>query len=140
MRHRKRTFKIGRTASHRRCLVANMLKDLVLNGRIETTLAKAKEVRRHADKLITLAKQGDINAKRRVRAQLMLRYNQLTSKEARAAKNGDESAFNGDRQILKKLFDELGPQYQERPGGYTRVVHSRTRVGDNAKMAVLEYI
>ena len=88
MRHGKDTFKIGRTASHRRCMIANMLKSLIEHGRIETTERKAKELRRHADHMVTLAKENTLSSRRRAVAELMIVYNALTSKEARAVKSG----------------------------------------------------
>src|SRR5579863_7763913 len=103
MRHGKHTFKIGRTASHRRCMIANMLKSLIEHGRIETTVTKAKELRRHADKMITLGKKNTLASKRAAIAELMISFNALTPKEARAAKAGDTSAYNGDRKVIKKL-------------------------------------
>src|SRR5271168_3913566 len=109
MRHEKDTFKIGRKSGHRRCMMANMLKALIEHGRIETTERKAKELRRHADKMITLAKKNTLASRRRAVAELMIRYNSLTSKEARAAKAGDKTAYNADRTIIGKLFSELGP-------------------------------
>jgi large subunit ribosomal protein L17 len=81
MRHAKQTEKLGRTSSHRRCLMANQLKSLVEHGRIETTVAKAKILRRHADRLVTLAKRGTLASRRAAIAKLMIRFNPLTSKE-----------------------------------------------------------
>src|SRR5580692_5425157 len=104
MRHAKDTFKIGRKAGHRRCLVANMLKALIEHGRIETTERKAKELRRHADRMITLAKANTLDSRRRAIAELMVSYNMLTSKEARAAKAGITKCYNTDRLIIGKLF------------------------------------
>lgn len=140
MRHRKNTFKIGRTASHRRCLIANMLKSLIEHGRIKTTERKAKALRSYADHMITLAKKNTLSSRRQVIAELMVRYNTLTSKEAKAAKAGDLSAYNGDRQVVRKLFDELGPRFAERQGGYTRIIKSAYRVGDNAPSCYIEYL
>lgn len=140
MRHGKRTFKLGRTSSHRRCMVANMLKAMVEHGKIETTITKAKELRRYADKIVTLGKKGDLAAKRRAIAQMMIQYNALTPKEARAAKNGDKSAYNNDRLVIGKLFDEIAPRYKERQGGYTRIIRLSTRVGDNAEKCILEFV
>lgn len=140
MRHRKHTFKIGRTGSHRRALIANLLKSLVEHGRITTTVRKAKELRRYADRLITIAKGDNLAARRRAAAALMVRYNALTPKETRAAKAGDTSAYNNDRQVIRKLFTEIAPRYKERAGGYTRIVRTSTRVGDNSEHCVIEYV
>ncbi|MES2344391.1 MAG: 50S ribosomal protein L17 [Chlamydiota bacterium] len=140
MRHRKHTFKIGRTASHRRCMIANMLKSLIEHERIETTVTKAKELRRHADRMITLAKKNTLASKRKAIAELMITFNSLTSKEARDAKAGDESAYNGDRKVIKKLFGGLSERFAERQGGYTRIIQKGNRVGDNASTCYIEYL
>lgn len=140
MRHAKRSFKIGRTTSHRRCLIANMLKSLIEHGRIETTVVKAKELRRHADKMITLAKKNTLATKRLAKGRLMLSYNPLTPKEAKAAKEGDLSAYNTDRKILGRLFSELGQRYTERNGGYTRIIRLDTQKGDNAQKCFIEFV
>ncbi|MEM7174830.1 MAG: 50S ribosomal protein L17 [Chlamydiota bacterium] len=140
MRHRKQAAKLGRTPSHRRCLKANMLKALVEHGRIETTVAKAKELRKHADRLITLAKKNTLASRRKAIAKLMIRYNPLTSKQVRAAKNGDYSSYNADRRIIGKLFDELSQRYLERPGGYTRIIRKEDRKGDGAPLCMIEYV
>ncbi|MBB63671.1 MAG: 50S ribosomal protein L17 [Waddliaceae bacterium] len=140
MRHRKHTAKLGRTTSHRRCMVANMLKSLVVHGSIQTTVAKAKEVRRHADRLITIAKDGSLAARRRAIAKLMIRFNSLTPKQARRAREGDQNAFNDDRKVIGQLFDELGPRFAERNGGYTRIVRSTRQSGDNTEKCVLQFV
>ncbi len=140
MRHGKDTFKIGRTASHRRCLIANMLKSLIDSGRIETTERKAKQLKRHADKMITLAKKNTLASRRRAIAELMINYNPLTTKEARAAKAGNKQSYNADRRVIDKLFGELSQRFAERNGGYTRVIKKDFRVGDNAPMCYIEYL
>src|ERR1044071_4856347 len=121
MRHGKHTFKIGRTSSHRRCMLANMLKSLVEHERIETTVTKAKELRRHADKLVTLAKKNTLSSRREAIAKMMICYNSLTPKEARAAKKGDTSAYNTDRRVVNKLFIDLATRFATRNGGFTRI-------------------
>lgn len=140
MRHRKNTFKIGRTGSHRRCMLANMLKSLILEERIVTTTRKAKELKRHADKMITLAKENSLSSHRAAIAALMVRFNSLTSKEARAAKEGKKDAYNSDRLVIDKLFTTLGPRFETRQGGYTRVLKSSRRLGDNAETSVIEFL
>lgn len=141
MRHRNHTFKVGRTASHRRCMLANMLKSLILHGRIETTVTKAKELRRHADGLVTLAKKDTLASRREAIARLMVRYNTLTPKEVRAVKEKqDKSAFNGDRLVVDTLFGELGPRFKERQGGYTRILRTAPSVGDSAPRCLIEYL
>ena len=141
MRHRKHTFKIGRTGSHNRCMIANMLKSLVEHERIETTVVKAKELRRHADRLVTLAKKNTLATRRRVIADMMIRFNSLTPKEARRAKKDqDTSAFNGDRKVVDKLFTELAQRFSTRNGGYTRIIRTGQRIGDNADLCFIEYL
>lgn len=140
MRHRKDTCKLGRTSSHRRCMFSNMLKSLIVNGRIETTLQKAKQLRRHADKMITLAKKNTLASKRLAIAELMVRYNALEAKEQRDAKKGETYAYNDDRLVINKLFGELGLRFGSRNGGYTRIIKHRNRVGDNAEMCFIEYL
>lgn len=140
MRHLNDTCKLNRTSSHRRCMFANMLKSLVENERIETTVPKAKALRRYADKLITLAKKNTLAARRQAISQMMIRYNTLTEKEARAAKAGDKSAYNTDRNVIEKLFGSLGTRFASRNGGYTRIIKSRRRVGDGAQICIIEYL
>ena len=116
MRHRKKGRHLNRTAEHRRAMFANMAASLFLHGRLETTRAKAKELRRYAEPLITKAKRGDLHARRLV---------------ARTIR--DDAA-------LKRLFSEIGPRYLERPGGYTRVRLLGQRPGDAAEMAIIELV
>lgn len=140
MRHLKDTCKLSRTSSHRRCMFANMLKSLIEHGRIETTVAKAKALRRYADKMVTLAKKNTLATRRRASSEMMISYNTLTSKEARAAKAGDKSSYNGDRQVIDILFGQLGPRFAARTGGYTRIIKNKRRVGDNAQTCFIEYL
>ncbi len=116
MRHRKAGRKLNRTPSHRRALFANMAAALIKHEQIVTTLPKAKEMRRVADRLITLAKRGDLHARR------------LAVSRVR------------DERMVAKLFEVLGPRYKERSGGYTRVLRAGFRYGDSAPMAVLELV
>ena len=117
MRHNKDGRKLGRTASHRKALMRNMVTSLFASERIETTTPKAKEVRRVAERMITFARRGDLAARRHV---------------AKTVQNPD---------VLKKLFDEIAPRYVGRPGGYTRVLKlGARRKGDNAQRAILELI
>lgn len=140
MRHQKRKAKLNKNSSHRRCMIANMLKSLVEHERIETTVPKAKELRRHADRLITLAKTNTLASRRRAIAALMINFNALTPKEAREAKKGNTAAYNTDRQVIGKLFDDLSQRYVSREGGYTRIVKTENRQGDNSALCILEYI
>lgn len=116
MRHRKQGRKLNRTASHRKAMFANMAASLIEHEQIVTTLPKAKEMRRVADKLITLGKRGDLHARRQAISKIR------------------------DTEQVKKLFDVLGPRYKDRNGGYTRVLKAGFRYGDNAPMAVIELV
>ena len=116
MRHRLAGRKLNRTASHRRALFANMSAALIKHEQIVTTLPKAKELRRFADRLITLAKRGNLHSRRLAVARVR------------------------DEVMVKKLFDLLGPRYKERSGGYTRVLRAGYRHGDSAPMAVIELV
>ena len=117
MRHNKDGRKLGRTASHRKALMRNMVTSLFASERIETTTPKAKEARRVAERMITFARRGDLAARRHV---------------AKTVQNPE---------VLRKLFDEIAPRYVDRPGGYTRVLKLGTRrKGDNAQRAILELI
>ena len=116
MRHRKSVKKLGRTKAHRKATLANLSAALFERKHIKTTEAKARETRRVSEKLITLAKKGTLHARR------------LALKELRHKK------------IVKILFDEIAPQYSDRPGGYTRVIKLGQRAGDSASMAVVELV
>ena len=116
MRHNVRGRKLGRTTAHRRALFRNQLASLVRRERIRTTLHKAKELRPIAEKVVTQARRGTVHARRTVNRWLP------------------------DRDLVKKLFDEIGPRFAERPGGYTRIVKLGPRLGDGAEMAVLEFV
>lgn len=140
MRHRKHTFKIGKTSSHRRCMIANMLKSLIEHERIETTVTKAKELRRHADRLISLAKKNTLTSRRQAIGNLMVTFNTLTPKEARDAKHGDTSAYNNDRKVINKLFGDLSTRFATRNGGFTRIIKKSHRVGDSAPTCLIEYL
>jgi len=140
MRHAKHTFKVGRTGSHRSCMIANMLKSLIENGRISTTVVKAKELKRHADRMVTLAKKNTLASKRNAIAALKVSFNPLTTKEARAAKKGDKSSYSRDREVIGKLFGELRERFSVRNGGYTRIIRTGDRIGDSAPTCYIEYI
>jgi large subunit ribosomal protein L17 len=116
MRHRLAGRKLNRTASHRRALFANMAAALIKHEQVITTLPKAKELRRVTDRLITLAKRGNLHSRRIAVSRIR------------------------DEAMVKKLFDVLGPRYKERSGGYTRVLRAGYRYGDNAPMAVIELV
>ncbi len=116
MRHRKKGRHLSRTRSHRRATLRNMATSLFRHERIETTEAKAKELRPFAERLITLARRGDLHARR------------LAGRNI------------ADREVLGKLFDDLGPRFAERPGGYTRILKLGSRRGDGADMALIELV
>ena len=116
--------KLGRTADHRKAMLRNMATSLILNGKIETTEMKAKELRSVVDELITLAKRGDLHARRQAAAYIR----NVVADE----KTGQT--------VLKKLFDEVGPKYADRNGGYTRVLKTGFRRGDSAPMAIIELV
>ncbi|HHY39826.1 MAG TPA: 50S ribosomal protein L17 [Syntrophaceticus sp.] len=108
--------KLGLRSDQRRAMLRNMTTSLIKEERIETTLTRAKEVQRMADKMISLGKQGSLHARRQALAYLL------------------------DEAVVKKLFDEVAPRYQERPGGYTRILRTGYRRGDSAPMALIELV
>ncbi|WP_067928074.1 50S ribosomal protein L17 [Alicyclobacillus shizuokensis] len=115
--------KLGRPSGARKALLRSLVTDLLMYGRIETTEAKAKEIRRLADKMITLGKRGDLHARRQV-----------------AAFVRRERAENEERDVIQKLFDEIAPRFAERNGGYTRIVKIGPRRGDAAPMVYIELV
>lgn len=139
MQHARKKFRLSRTSSHNRCMMANMLKSLITYEKIQTTLPKAKELRRHADKMVTLAKKNSLAGDRQVIARLMVRYNVLTSKEQRQVKAGNTSSYNDDRLVLSKLH-EISSRFSNRQGGYTRILKTENRVGDNAQKCIIEFL
>lgn len=116
MRHRAKGRELSRTKSHKRAMLSNMAASLFVHERIVTTDAKAKELRPYAEKLITLARRGDLHARRQV---------ERTIKR---------------RDVTGKLFSDLGPRFAERQGGYTRIVRLGHRPGDGAEMARIELL
>ena len=116
MRHRNSGRKLNRTAEHRKALFANMAAALIKHEQIVTTLPKAKELRPFVEKLVTLAKKGDLHARRLAVSRLR------------------------DEAMVSKLFETLGPRYKDREGGYTRVLKAGFRYGDSAPVAVIELV
>jgi large subunit ribosomal protein L17 len=116
MRHKRLGRKLGVVTKHRRALFRNMVTDLFRHGRIETTDTRAKEIRRIAEKLITLAKRNTLHARRQ--AQAVVR----------------------EKEVLKRLFDDIASRFKERPGGYTRIIKLGVRRGDNASISLIELI
>jgi large subunit ribosomal protein L17 len=121
-------------------MFANMLKSLIDNERIETTVPKAKALRRYADQMITLAKKNTLASRRKAIAELMIRFNTLTPKEQRSVRGGNTQSYNTDRRVVDKLFGDLGSRFGDRQGGYTRIIKSSRRVGDNAQTCIIEYL
>jgi large subunit ribosomal protein L17 len=122
--------KLGRTSSQRKAMLRDLVSDLIINDRIITTKARAKEVQKLADKLVTLGKRGDLHARRQ--AAKVLR-NEL----ATVAETEEEIIVES---VLQKLFNEVAPRFETRNGGYTRVLKTEPRRGDGAPMAVLEFV
>lgn len=116
MRHRKKGRSLSRTASHKRATLRNMATSLFRHERIRTTRAKAKELRPFAEKLITISKTDDVHSRRKVRRHVT------------------------DREIIQKLFDQIGPRFADRDGGYTRILKLGARKGDGAEMALIELV
>jgi large subunit ribosomal protein L17 len=116
MRHRAKDRQLSRNAKHRRAMLNNMATSLLAHQQVETTVAKAKELRPVVEKLITLARRGDLHARRQVERRIR------------------------DRDVTGKLFKELGPRFASRPGGYTRIIKLRSRPGDGAELARIELV
>ena len=114
MRHLKAGRKLNRTSAHRKALFRNLVTSLIDHEQVRTTDAKAKELRRFADRMVTLAKRGSLHARRQA------------------------LAFIRSRRVVAKLFDEVAPRFRERPGGYTRMVKLGHRHGDAAPMSIIE--
>jgi len=116
MRHNKSGRKLGRNSGHRNAMMRNMVTSLIEHGRITTTDSRAKELRKLVDRMITLGKRGDLHARRQV------------------------SAVIRTRQVVAKLFDQIGPRFKDRPGGYTRIIKLGSRLGDNAPQSIIELV
>lgn len=116
MRHNKAGKRLGRNSSHRRAMMRNMVTSLLEHDRITTTDARAKELRKLADRMITLGKRGDLHARRQALQVVQ------------------------DKKVVAKLFDRLAARYQDRPGGYTRIIKMGTRPGDNASLSIIELV
>jgi large subunit ribosomal protein L17 len=117
MRHAKKRNKLGRDSAHRKALMSNLSKELIEHERIKTSQAKAKAAKPEIEKLITLAKRGDLHARRQAL-----------------------SALRQDKFAVHKLFEEIAPRYAERPGGYTRIVKIGPRKSDSTEMVFLELV
>ncbi len=117
MRHQKQRNKLSRDSAHRRSLMRNLCRDMIEHERIKTSQAKAKAVKPKVEKLITLAKRGDLHARRQALSEL-----------------------GQDKFLVHKLFEEVAPRYAERPGGYTRIVKLGPRRSDSTEMVFLELV
>ncbi len=116
MRHLKAGTRLGRTTAHRKALMRNLVTSLLEHGQIRTTLTKAKAMRKEFDKMIGLAKRGDLHARRQA------------------------LSFVQNKDVVAKLFAEYGPLYAERNGGYTRILKLQNRLGDNAQLALIQMV
>lgn len=126
MRHLKHTAKLNRNCGHRKAMLVNLACSLIEHESIETTVIRAKELRRFTERLITLAKAGGDH-------KLRLAYSKLKI-------NTPDEFVQTKKLVLKKLFSELGPRYQNRNGGYTRIIHTRYRVGDSAPLCLIQLV
>lgn len=135
MRHRKSGRKLGRTSAHRRAMYRNMVTSLLLHGQIRTTEAKAKELRRIADRVITLGKKSPASALEGLSGEELTLARQRRLHHIRRAR-----VWVKDRAALNRLFGEYADRFKERPGGYTRILKIGARAGDNADMAIIELV
>ncbi|OOL81792.1 50S ribosomal protein L17 [Dolosigranulum pigrum] len=122
--------KLGRTSSQRKAMLRDLVSDLIINDRIKTTKTRAKETQRLAEKMVTLGKRGDLHARRQAAAFLR---NEL----AEVGETEDEIIVQS---TLQKLFDDIAVRFENRNGGYTRVLNTEPRRGDGAPMAILEFV
>ncbi|HEY4399564.1 MAG TPA: 50S ribosomal protein L17 [Lactobacillaceae bacterium] len=122
--------KLGRTSSQRKAMLRDLTTDLLINGRIKTTEARAKEVRKTADKMITLGKRGDLAARRKAAAF-------VRNEVADVVENGEDVKVQS---ALQHLFDDVAPRFAQRNGGYTRILKTVQRRGDAAQMVILELV
>ncbi|KRK32871.1 50S ribosomal protein L17 [Loigolactobacillus bifermentans] len=122
--------KLGRTSSQRKALLRDLTSDLIMNEKITTTEARAKEVRSTTEKMITLGKKGDLSARRQAAAF-------LRDEIADVHEDGDQVVV---QTVLQKLFDDVAPRYTDRNGGYTRIYKTMPRRGDGAPMVVLQFV
>ena len=123
--------KMGRNYSQRKALIRDLITDLIINNRIETTLCKAKELQRLADKMVTLGKKGDLAAIRQ--AAKLIRFE-------KAFEVNEEGEVVKEQYAIQKLFKEIAPKFAERNGGYTRVLKTGPRRGDATPMAIIEFV
>ena len=138
MRHRKAGCKLGRTTAHRKATLRNLAAGLFEHGQIRTTVQKAKAVQPYAERLITLAKRGDLHSRRLVASRLQDRI--MTGDESLLERNRYGELRKGPK-LVKHLFEEIAPRYQDRPGGYTRIIKlDERRKGDGGELCVLQLV
>ena len=123
--------KMGRNSSQRKALIRDLINDLIINNRIETTLCKAKELQRLADKMVTLGKKGDLAAIRQ--AAKLIRF-ELTTEV------NEDGEVVKEQYAIQKLFKDIAPKFADRNGGYTRVLKTGPRRGDATPMAIIEFV
>lgn len=140
MRHRQKGRKLGRTSAHRKAMFRNQLVSLMEHGRIVTTLPKAKELRPIAEKLVTLGKQDTVHARRMVRRWLPPQVKETRVVGFASRKNEMPDKEDLKPTTLQRIFDDIAPRFADRPGGYLRIAKLGPRKGDNAPMAILEFI
>ncbi len=134
MRHLKRTAKLGRQFEHRNAMLANMVCSLIKHKRITTTLAKAKAARPMAEKMVTLGKQGTLQARRLAAARLHTRGPSAPLSKA------EKKKWRANEDVLRILFEDIAPAFKGRTGGYTRIIKLEQRPGDAASKAILEWV
>lgn len=129
MRHRIKGKKLNRDSGHRKALRMNLASELLVHGRIKTTLAKAQYVRGHVEKIITVAKRGLAKAEAKGDQAIAVHARRIAA-----------SRLNNNRELVQKLFDDIAPSFADRSGGYTRIYKLGPRKGDNAEMAIIELV
>ncbi len=131
--------RLGRRSDQRKALLRDLVTDLIINDRIVTTEAKAKEVQKLADKMVTLGKRGDLHARRQA-AEIVRFENVVTTEVVDTKKKGKKEEVVKTQNALQKLFDEIAPSFKDRNGGYTRIYKLGPRRGDAAPMAIIEFV
>ena len=131
--------RLGRRSDQRKALLRDLVTDLIINDRIVTTEAKAKEVQKLADKMVTLGKRGDLHARRQA-AEIVRFENVVTTEAVDTKKKGKKEEVVKTQNALQKLFDEIAPSFKDRNGGYTRIYKLGPRRGDAAPMAIIVFV
>ncbi len=140
MQHQKRLFKLGRNTAHRRAMWRNMAVSFFTHGQITTTVPRAKSIQPFLERLITLARKGDLTARRRIIQALGDRYMVRNDKDENAQRNKYGELVDAPR-VVKKIMEEIGPKFADRAGGYTRIVRlGKHRLGDGGDLCVLQLV